>query len=245
MGARVSAKRTDGRKGRSERSETLVESVRRKALDDIVQGVIQPGTMVGLADLAAKYGVSRTPVREAFTLLAQEGLVTPIAGKGYLVRPIEPRDVQETYFVRRVLEGAAAEVAAEMMTEEDLGRLRALRPPQGSRMTLAYDEYSHDFHRIIVVAAGVSRLTHLFENVYTDVRRIQYAGIGNPRPDLIHHEHDQIVEALSDRDPVAARQLMEDHIEAVRTRALEQWLMSLDRTNRRDETSAAESKDRK
>lgn len=217
--------RVDGRTDRALRQESLLESVRRRILEDIIQGVLSPGSMMRLQDLAAKYGVSRTPVREALNLLAAEGLVTPIAYKGYVVRSIEPQDVYDTYFMRRVLEGAAAELAADQMSERELRQLRALKAPDVSRMTLSYDEYAHDFHHIIVVAAGIPRLTSSFEAVYNDVRRLQYAGIGNPRPDLIGHEHDLIAEALSDRDPAAARRLMEEHLDAVRTRALEQWVL--------------------
>lgn len=217
--------KVDGRSDRGLRDESLLESVRRLILEDIIQGVLAPGSMMRLQDLAEKYGVSRTPVREALNLLSREGLVTPIAYKGYVVRPIEPRDVYDTYFMRRVIEGAAAELAAEQMTGEELARLRGLHPPQVSRMTLGYDEYAHDFHHIIVIAAGIPRLTNVFQGVYNDVRRLQYSGIGNPRPDLIQHEHDLIVEALSDHDPGAARRLMEEHLDAVRTRALEQWVM--------------------
>jgi DNA-binding GntR family transcriptional regulator len=219
----------DGRSTRATRDESLVESVRRLILEDIIQARLRPGTMIQLPALAREYGVSRTPVREALALLARDGLVTPIASKGYLVSPIEPEDVHGTYFMRRLLEGAAIELAAPQIDEADIARLRALEPPQVARMTLSYDEYAHDFHRIIVLAAGVPRLTEAFEGVYTDIRRLQYAGIGNPRPDLIHHEHELIVEALGDRDAPAARRLMEEHIDAVRSRALEQWMLGVER----------------
>jgi GntR family transcriptional regulator, rspAB operon transcriptional repressor len=218
------AARVDGRKTRSSRDESLVEQVRRLILEDIIQARIQPGTMLQLTDLSNLYGVSRTPVREAMTLLERQGLVTAIAYKGYLVKGIEPGDVYDVYLLRKVVEGAATEIAATKISEERLTALRAARPAQVTTMNLDHDEYSHDFHGTIVRASGSKRLVAVFEDIYNDVRRLQYAGIGNPRPDLIYQEHLAILEALTERDGTSARRLMEQHIDAIRARALESWL---------------------
>ena len=99
-----------------------------------------------------------------------------------------------------------------------------MRPPQVSQMTLDYDEYANRFHRTIVAASASPRLLSLFDQVYNDVRRIQYAGIGNPRPDLIHMEHEEVLDALAARDSERARMLMEKHIDAIRRRAMEAWI---------------------
>lgn len=216
--------KTDGRKTRSNRQETLVEQVRRRILEDIIQARIQPGSVLQLAGLADQYGVSRTPVREALSILEREGLVQAIAYKGYFVRSIEPGDVDDVFFMRRLLEGTGAELAAERASADVLERLGRVSPPVGERMTLVYDEYSHDFHRTIIEAAESPRLLTAFESVYNDVRRLQYAGIGSPRPDLIHQEHMEILECLVHRDPREARRRMEEHIDLIRTRALESWV---------------------
>ncbi|MGW3472302.1 GntR family transcriptional regulator [Saccharopolyspora sp. NPDC000995] len=214
----------DGRKTRSSRGESLVEHVRRLILEDIIQLRMQPGTMLQLTELAERYGVSRTPVREALGLLERQGLVAAIAYKGYLVKGIEPGDVRDVYLVRTIVEGAATELAATRISAETLAHLRQASPAQVEKMSLEYDDYAHDFHGAIVAASGSRRLLSVFEDVYNDVRRIQYAGIGNPRPDLIHKEHTAIVDALAEGDAGKARLLMEQHIDAIRVRALESWL---------------------
>lgn len=216
--------REDGRKTRSSRDTTLVERVRTKILEDIIQGRMEPGSVIQLASLADRYNVSRTPVREALSILERQGLVQAIAYKGYLVRTIEPADVNDVFSMRRLLEGAGAERATALISDAQLARLRELHPPMTERMTLAYDDYSHDFHSTIVTAVGSPRLTSAFESVYNDVRRLQYSGIGTPRPDLIYREHAEILDALEARDPQRARKLMEDHIDQIRARALEHWL---------------------
>ncbi len=218
--------RTDGRKTRGSREESLVAQVRRTILSEIVQGKLAPGTVIRLPDLADRYGVSRTPVREALTVLGREGVISSIPYKGYLVRPIETADVSDVFFMRGLLEPPAAELAAARLRPDDLERLQeALThpPPTTAAMTLQFDEHNHDFHSTIVLAAGSPRLFNTFEAVYNDVRRLQYAGIGKPRPDLIHQEHVEILEALSRGDGAAARALMSGHIDAMRRRAFAAW----------------------
>jgi DNA-binding GntR family transcriptional regulator len=214
----------DGRKTRSSRGESLVEHVRRLILEDIIQGKTKPGTLMQLADLADRFRVSRTPVREALTLLERQGLVTAVPYKGDLVKGIEPGDVHDVYLVRKAIEGAATELAASRISPDLLEHLRESPPPSAERMTLEYDAYTHQFHRSIIEAAGSPRLMLIFDDVYNDVRRIQYAGIGNPRPDLIHAEHVAILDALQAGDGEQARKLMEEHISAIRVRALQSWL---------------------
>ena len=201
-----------------------MDEAQRRILEDIIQGRLRPGSVIQLAGLAEKYGVSRTPVREALALLERQGLVQAIAYKGYLIRSIEPGDVRDVFFMRRLLEGSAAELACKRIEDSTLRRLRELQPPGGDEMTLQHDEYSREFHRTITEATGSPRLIKAFESTYNDVRRLQYAGIGaSRRPDLIHNEHAAILESLEARDPKKARRLMEEHIDLMRTRALEDW----------------------
>src|SRR5690625_3871642 len=96
--------------------------------------------------------------------------------------------------------------------------------PEGQVMTLQYDQVSRDFHRTIVEASGSQRLLSTFDDLYNDVRRLQYAGIGTPRPDLIHEEHVEILKALEARDPQLAAERMTEHIDNVKSRALTAWV---------------------
>lgn len=219
-----SGPRPDGRKTRGARTETLVEYVRGRILEDIIQAKLKPGEMVQLTALSNQYEVSRTPVREALALLEREGVVSAIAYKGYLVRPIEPGDVQDIFFMRRVLEGVGIELACDRLLDEQIDQLRGSHAPLGETMTIEYDNYAQDFHRTIIAAAGSHRLLTTFDELYNDVRRLQYAGIGSPRPDLIEAEHQEILDALANRDAALARQRLEHHIDQVRSRALTSWV---------------------
>lgn len=220
--------RVDGRKTRHTREASLVERVRTTILDDLIQGRLRPGTIIRVPEIAARCGVSRTPVREALTLLTHEGVITSIPYKGYLVREISPAEVNDVFFMRRLIEPVAAEIAAESMDAGQLKRLhdemRAHRPPTRGSMTLEYDRLSHDFHRTIIAATRSMRLVSTFEAIYSDVRRLQSVTMGTPRPDLIHAEHADILEALTQHDAAAARTRMEAHIDAIRRRAFEAWV---------------------
>jgi DNA-binding GntR family transcriptional regulator len=198
----------------------LAEDAKERVLEDIIQCRLRPGEMLQLSELARKYGMSKTPVREALTLLQQAGLVEAIPYKGYLVKPIDKDDVDDVFLMRELLEGAAAERAARRITEEDLERLDALQAPETMVMTLEYDRYAQTFHYIIAQATRSPRLAQQILSVYTDVRRLQYAGVGRPRPAVITYEHKEIVSALRARDPEAAGKAMVTHIQNIHQRAM-------------------------
>ncbi|HVM13481.1 MAG TPA: GntR family transcriptional regulator [Egibacteraceae bacterium] len=207
------------RKNPSTPPGALADEARARMLEDIIQCRIRPGEMVQLSDLARRYEMSKTPVREALTLLERDGLVEPIPYKGYRIPPIDEADIEDIFFMRELLEGAAVEAAAGRITEEDLQRLEALEAPDTPVMTLHYDDYARTFHTIIAHASGMQRLARQVVDTYTDVRRLQYAGVGRPRPKVITQEHEEIVKALRARDGELAKKAMVEHIRNIRLRA--------------------------
>ena len=217
----VSRPRRDGRKERGERNGTLVNQVRERILDDIVQGHLVAGAVIQLRMLADRYEVSKTPVREALSQLQREGLVESLPYKGYIVRAIDLSEFNEIFYLRQMVEGAAAELAAERIGAEDLAELEGLEPPSDTAgMSLDYDHYAHLFHGLIARASGSRRLVDMFEKLYTDVRRLQYSGVGHPSAKESSLEHEQIMEAIRSHDPAAAREAMVRHVENIKARAL-------------------------
>jgi len=212
----------DGRKDRALRNGPLVAEVHEHILDDIVRGVLAPGSMIHLAELAQRYEVSKTPVREALGQLQHDGIVESLPYKGYLVRTVDVTEFNDIYLMRELLEGRAAELAARNIDDAELTELERLRAPLGtSGMSLDYDEYAHRFHGIIARASRSRRLAEMIEVTYTDVRRLQYSGIGRPVAEESNREHDAIVRALRERDPERAARAMVEHIRGLRARALQ------------------------
>ena len=201
---------------------SLADLARERIMQDILQLRLQPGDVVQLRELADAYGMSRTPVREALTQLQQSGFVLAIPYKGYRIRPLEKRDIEDVIFMRDFLEAKAAELAAERITEEDLDVLESLQPPRANEIDLDFDRYSERFHTLIGVASGSRRLAEMVQMVFRDLNRLQYAGLNRSDPSEIIEEHRDIIAALRQRDPEAARKAMSEHVLMVHAKALDE-----------------------
>src|SRR5690554_1975183 len=102
---------------------TLADQVVERLQDDIVLGVLPPGTKLGEAELAARYGVSRGPLREAIRRLESRKLLERIPHVGTRVATLKLEDLIEIYRVREALEGMAARQAAENMSQAEIAGL--------------------------------------------------------------------------------------------------------------------------
>jgi DNA-binding GntR family transcriptional regulator len=175
--------------------------------------------MVQLSVLAERYGVSRTPIREAMSLLEQDGLVVSLPQKGFLLRGIERGEVQDIHVVRRAVEGAAAGLAATRMGARVVEQLAATTSGSPAR-----PDHCYAFHRSVVQTSGSTRLLQMFEEVYVDVRRLAYAGLPTCPEDLVRTEHRAVLTALVRGESGPARAEMEAHLDAVRARLVHSWL---------------------
>jgi DNA-binding GntR family transcriptional regulator len=208
----------DGRSTRRARDTGLSELVRQRILDAILTGELRPGQLIQTGQLAQRYEVSRTPVREALAALERDGLVTVLPYRGYLVRSITVDEARDVYFMRTVIEGAAAERAATRLTDEELDALAALHPPQqpqGQAYSMEFDEHFNEFHRHIAAASGSPRLAKALDGLFRDVRRLQSLSVNSPSPEQIQQEHVEIHAALRSRDPARARAAMDCHIRSL------------------------------
>lgn len=93
---------------------------------DIIDGTMPPGSPLAQEQIAAKYGVSRTPVRDALVQVAADGLATAVPGQGYVVKELTDQDVHNVYEVRYALEALAATQACGLHTPRQLVRLKSL-----------------------------------------------------------------------------------------------------------------------
>lgn len=104
----------------------LAERVHDQIATHIVDGTLKPGTALVQEQVAAQYGVSRTPVRDALTQVAMEGLATLVPGRGYVVNDLTTQDVSNVFEVRYHLEQLALTQAIGKHTPAQLVRLKAL-----------------------------------------------------------------------------------------------------------------------
>jgi len=186
----------------------------------IVNLRLRPGEPLREAALAEKLGVSKTPLREAFARLEQEGLVETTSFKGAVVTGYSERDLKEIYELRALLEGAAARSATEHPNEatlhalrDVLDRSRALRDA-GDLVGLA--ELLGRFDVIVYSQVTNDRIGALIDNLRAHLTRIGRLTEDIPgRVEASVEEHAAIVDAILARNPDEAERLMRVHIASV------------------------------
>ncbi|MEV5536461.1 GntR family transcriptional regulator [Saccharopolyspora shandongensis] len=222
----------------------------------ILEQQLKPGTVLLETALAARFGVSRTPVREALARLAQEGLITK-QKRGYVVDELSPEEIIEVFDVRILLECAAVEKAAtdcddfrlahlEQLTEQLDELIATLRTAidTGDAATqaatgeaiLAANVRWHEALR----AGSRNRTLIRMINQLMDVQKIY-----NPLMkvhDLAEiskgqQQHHELVAALRDRDPARAREIMADHLTRVRQIRVAEFARSLHSAEQRGSSS--------
>jgi len=171
--------------------------------------------------LSEGLGVSRTPIREAMTLLEREGFVRTRPRRGIYVVKKSKREIVETITVMAALESMAARLAAERATEADIAELHGLMDefrhgPEGSNNDGARrDEYSDAniaFHQAIIRMSGCALLAEMTENLFIHMRAIRKITIHQEnRAARSVEDHFRIIEALERRDGELAERLAREH----------------------------------
>jgi DNA-binding GntR family transcriptional regulator len=167
--------------------------------------------------LAEELGVSRTPVREALSRLAQEGLVQTVPHKGAFVVRKTKAEILEMISVWAALESMAARLATQQASDEGIGRLRRLfvtfEDPAGAQADI--DEYSDTnirFHQNIIALSKNGLLERMAETLFVHIRAIRAQTIterNRASRSIIDHMH--IIEAIENRDTELAERLVREH----------------------------------
>src|SRR5712692_12069436 len=192
----------------------------------ILSSELRPGAQIFEGELAQRYGTSKTPVREALNLLVQEELVQVLPRRGYLVAPVTLRDVQEVFQLRLLLETAAAELAAEHISEDSLRKLRALVAVRYTyRDRASYSRFlraNRAFHVAVAEASGNQRLALFVGKLLEDMERILHLGLDlRDSADEMAAEHGELVDALLRGDAALARRVVTEQLQSSRKRVLE------------------------
>jgi DNA-binding GntR family transcriptional regulator len=183
----------------------------------IEQGRLAPGARLNERLLAAQLGVSRTPLREAFKVLATEGLVELLPNRGAIVTRLAPARLSEALVVMGALEALAGELACAAATDAQIGEIRALHYEMlayHARGDLAgYFKFNQAIHLKIVKYSGNGMLYNIYRALNGNVRRARYmANLSKERWDAAVREHDEILAALAARDVKRIKALLSDHL---------------------------------
>lgn len=215
----------------TETGTTIADRTFDQLRQAIVEGEIPPGSKISEPALAARYGISRGPVREAMRRLESIKLVEHRPNVGARVIQLNSTELLEIYVLREALEGLAARLAAERMSEAAIADLRELL--EQHRAEIAREEGQAyfqregdlDFHFRIARGGANRRLIDLLCNDLYHLARMYRCqfGMKSDRALAAFREHERIVEAIAERDGELAEWLMRRHIRASR-RAIEQRL---------------------
>lgn len=199
-------------------SVSLEEAVYLKLEEEILSGKLRRGEQLREIALAERLQASRTPVRGALHRLAEDGLVELCANKGATVIGITEEDIADIYEVRKRLEGLAARLAAERMSEEDKENLK--ETVELSEFYLAKQddkqsgELDSEFHNIIFQASGSRHLCKILCDLHKSIkayRRLSFSKSDRAKKSIA--EHREILEAILSGDPDEAERLTSVHID--------------------------------
>jgi GntR family transcriptional regulator, rspAB operon transcriptional repressor len=199
---------------RALRAATQIHAALR---DDIVQMRLMPLDILNEKLLGQRFGVSRTPVREALLRLADEGLVDIYPQSGTFVARIPRRALYEAVLIRKALEATTVSLAIAVITPQALDMLlqnQALLMQVAERGDLAgFHAADSAFHQLIADIAGYPGIWTVIEQVKVQIDRYRYLTLPQPgRLDIVIAEHAAIIESMQRGDDGAAVCAMSQHI---------------------------------
>ena len=183
----------------------------------IVEGKLKPGQRLMEVQLAEQLGVSRTPVREAIRKLELEGLVVMLPRKGAYVANMSLKDVVDVLEIRASLEGLAASLSAERITDEDIKKLESIveefKDGINESNVEALLRKDVEFHECIFKSTNNKKLHQVINSLWEQVYRFRVTYISDYDSSLsIVEEHNKILDAIEKGDCELAKKYATDHI---------------------------------
>ena len=183
----------------------------------IIEGTLEPGTKIPEKELCESFGVSRTPMREALKVLANEGLAVLEPNRGAWVSTVTMEELESTFPVIAALErlagelacqnGSAAQIAYVRQRHDDMVRYHAARDRQ------PYFQANQDIHEGIISAAGNPILTQHHKALASRAKRARFlANISDARWNQAVAEHELIIDALEARDGQKLGEVLSTHL---------------------------------
>jgi len=180
---------------------SLAEQAYVRLRQEILTCILPPGQVVSERELARRYEMSKTPIREALVQLYHEGLVRRLPGRGYLVTPITVKDVRDLFDLRLVLEVAVAERAAQRLTPVQIAVLGEMANVSycldDFESHISFLEANRKFHLTLAEAADNRRLLDVLQGLMVEMDRLFHLGLRlrDSAGEMVE-EHREVVAAL-------------------------------------------------
>jgi DNA-binding GntR family transcriptional regulator len=199
------------------RPPTLSEAVLQQLREDLIRGRYAPGDRIRVDHVAAAFGISALPVREALRVLLAEGRVEYAAHRGYRVKELTLEDIREIFLICRLLEGEAMRRGVPALDDAGIGRIKALlavleSPPEEASVWEVAAVHQ-EFHFVPIQYAGLPRIEEELSRLWdhTDHHRPLYL-FGDPADvEQMRRDHRAIADACAARDAERAVALLEEH----------------------------------
>jgi DNA-binding GntR family transcriptional regulator len=207
-------------------ASTIYQRVHEELREEIISGALAPGARLKMAELAARYGLSQMPIREALLQLQGEGLVVLHPNRGAVVRELDARFVRNIFDIREGLEGWLTRQAARRMDPERIARLRvieeALEAAMAARDLRGHVRLNMLFHTTLLEATGNDEAIRLLDmhGYLIGALRMRF-GHRPGRAEVVASEHRAMIEALARGDADAVGALHDRHIARARDDLLE------------------------
>ena len=198
-------------------TSTLAERAYTAVLNMIQQRIISSGQQIVELRLAKELGISRTPIRQALRLLEGEGLLQKSGGKSYMVRRVDLREYLQSLKVRELLESEAAFSATEFVPSdkinsvwENLKFTEKLRPYS----ILAHWQSDAEVHELFISACPNTVLRNVIRDLRVTTKLFEIANLSE-RLEPDSRQHEAILDALCKKQPDAAKQAVQTHIDSL------------------------------
>ncbi len=206
---------------------TLPQAAAERLRALIVEGTLAPGTRLNERELSEQLGVSRTPLREAFRVLASEGLLDQLPNRGVQVAALSREDVRQAFEVMAALEGLAGELAAARVGPADLDALEALQAEledaHRRRDLPTYYRVNRAIHDRLQAVAGNGLLGRTCETINARLHALRFrSNLNDAKWARAVAEHRAMLDALAARDGSGLRDLLSGHLHAKLQAVLEE-----------------------
>lgn len=191
--------------------------------EEILSCKLPPSTELREQQLAQRFAISKSPVREALLRLGRESLIEVVSRQGYRVTPISLSDARDMYSLRAILETACAAEVTKKASNETLASLDRHRRMPKRIATVDFIERNRDFHCALFEASGNSRMMSIGRDLIEQMDRMTFISIdtiqGRDTSALLE-EHCRIIDALQARNGRLAAKLLRRHIDDAAKRML-------------------------
>ena len=196
----------------------IAPQVRHILRDRIIRNVLIPNQKISESEIAAQFGVSRQPVREAFIRLASDGLLSILPQRATRIRRIDLAEVREARFIREAVEADIVTILSQASNATLIARLRRMVDQQrriGEGDPIAFIEADEAFHRELATAAGKADIWRRLQDLKAQMDRVRFLSLAQFPIRKLIEQHSAIVDGIANGAAYAAERALREHLREV------------------------------